>query len=216
MKDFDYDVKQKKDVARSVKNRVGKRKGCSLPSDGLTDAQWRRRNSEIQSVNLNKPISYEQFKLLHRDLQEEYIQKIIDTYEIGITVISTVLFGLGRSSLAMYMRSHGLKCSGRKGPAKADKLERFVRFCNSEPEEPQAETEETVELPETAGDAVKALEDHVWITEQAPKADGVVASWSFVFESVDDLSQIVKLISNLPIPQHARVSISCIGPEDRT
>lgn len=209
MTDFDFDVKEKKNIARSAKNRVGKRKGCSLPSDHLTDAQKRRLNGEITSVNMNEPISWERFKLLSTDLQQEYVQHLIDTYGIGNTVISENLFGLGRSSLTMHLHTNGINVTGRKGPANALNIERFMKFCRGETEQPQEETA----TQETVEEAKNALMDAGWVAPApAPKSEGTLSCWNFTFENVDDMREIVKLISNLPIPKKARVVISAYVP----
>lgn len=202
MTDFDFDVKEKKNIARSAKNRVGKRKGCSLPSDHLTEAQKRRLNGEIASVNMNEPISWERFKLLPTDLQQEYVQNLIDTYGIGNSMISENLFGLGRSSLTAHLHTNGINVTGRKGPAKALNIERFVKFCRGETEEAQ----ESEEQPEPKAEQKQEA------AFPAPKSDGNLTSWDFTFENVSDMCEIVKLISNLPIPKNARVIIQAYAP----
>lgn len=82
LSDFDYDVMQKKRIASNARHRVcgSKSKFCGLPSDHLTPAQWRKRNGEVKTMNLNQPMSWQAFKDMPNDLQKEYIQKCVDTF----------------------------------------------------------------------------------------------------------------------------------------
>ena len=82
LSDFDYDVMQKKRIASNARRRVcgSKSKFCGLPSDHLTPAQWRKRNGEVKTMNLNQPMSWQAFKDMPNDLQKEYIQKCVDTF----------------------------------------------------------------------------------------------------------------------------------------
>lgn len=82
LSDFDYDVMQKKRIASNARRRVcgSKSKFCGLPSDHLTPAQWRKKNGEVKTMNLNQPMSWQTFKDMPNDLQKEYIQKCVDTF----------------------------------------------------------------------------------------------------------------------------------------
>lgn len=88
MKDIEYmlkrDAKEKKSIGRGARARVNgsKTKYCGLPSDHLTAAQWKRRNSMVYTYNLNAPMSYDQFKKLPDDLKREYITRLQKLYAV--------------------------------------------------------------------------------------------------------------------------------------
>ena len=69
MNDFDYEVKQKKDIARSAAHRVcgSKSTKCDLPSDHLTAAQKRALSGPVESYNLSGPMSWAEFKRMPED-----------------------------------------------------------------------------------------------------------------------------------------------------
>ena len=53
---FVQDSKEKKAIGRGARHRVrgSKSKRCSLPSDGMTHAQWKRSNGPVITYNLTK------------------------------------------------------------------------------------------------------------------------------------------------------------------
>lgn len=110
MNDFDYDVLQKKRLgygARHMK-RGSKSRRCSLPSDHLTAAQLKGRNGPVNTYNLEKPMTWEDFKAMPKDLQQSYIASLQSRFGVGTTTISKELFGLSAVSLRQHMTRHGL------------------------------------------------------------------------------------------------------------
>jgi len=82
MRDFDYDCMVKKRIAsnaRRMKNG-SKSKKCSLGSDNLTEAQWKKKNGSVNVMNLSKPMTYKEVKALPADLQKEYVNKLLDKF----------------------------------------------------------------------------------------------------------------------------------------
>lgn len=116
MNDFDYDCMLKKRLARNDahKKRGSKSRKCSLPSDHLTPKQWRERCGAVMSVCLNRPVSWSDFKLLSRDLQEEYIRGLLDTYHINTTSLAE-MFGLNVSTIRRYFAERNLNIKFRVG-----------------------------------------------------------------------------------------------------
>lgn len=78
MNDFDFEVKEKKRIARGAYNRKrgSRSRKCTLPSDYLSAAQKKGLNGEMAIYNLSKPMSYATFKIMPEDLQREYIDKL--------------------------------------------------------------------------------------------------------------------------------------------
>lgn len=117
MNDFDYDVSQKKKLARNAKYRKSTkgRKGCTLPHELLTKKERDKLNGEIYSVNLNAPISWDDFKALTPTLQEEYLQHLMNCFGIGLNPIGEDMFGLSQNVLNNWVRRHGIKLNLRTG-----------------------------------------------------------------------------------------------------
>lgn len=93
MTDFDYDVYQKKSLARSAahKKNGSKSKKCSLPSDYLTNKELKERNGTVLQYNLNAPMTWKVFKSLDDDIQTEYINSLIEKYHIGMNEFCKML-----------------------------------------------------------------------------------------------------------------------------
>ena len=60
MNDFDYDIVQKKRVARGAFAHVNRKRGkCRLPSDYLTAAQKKEMNGAVKTYNITRPMPLE-------------------------------------------------------------------------------------------------------------------------------------------------------------
>lgn len=76
MNDFDYDALQKKRLARSDRCRKRSTHKCTLPSDYLTPTERKRRNGEMKTYNLSKPMTYAEFLAMPDDLQAQYLRSL--------------------------------------------------------------------------------------------------------------------------------------------
>ena len=144
MNDFDYDVMQKKRIASGARHRVNGSKTtyCGLPSDRLTPAQWRKKNGEVKTVFLNRPMSWKEFRNLAKDLQEEYIQKTVATFGCSMVDFAKI-FGVHVATVQSYFKEQGLG-NGlfTKGNRIGSRRTAFVEWLNgSEQEERPADCE---------------------------------------------------------------------------
>lgn len=83
MHDFDWDVVQKKRIANSARRMKNgsKSKMCSLPSDHMTPAEWRRRNGPVSTYKLDAPMSWYDFNQMPDDLKVKYIKNLRELYK---------------------------------------------------------------------------------------------------------------------------------------
>lgn len=93
MNDFDYDVMQKKRIARGAWNRKcgSKSKRCSLPSDKLTKKQWKERCGQVMSYEFGKPMVWKEFKEMPKHIQKEYIENLIQKFSITAADLARML-----------------------------------------------------------------------------------------------------------------------------
>ena len=166
MNDFDFDVMTKKRIARGAAARKcgSKSRRCTLPSDYLTDAQKKARNGKMSTYNLSKPMTYEQFKLMPRDLQREYLLKLRNDMHASARVIAQ-MFGCSYETVRVVIRDLGINTGGKKIYMNLDQLMRWNNWLSgdaantpvavTEPEtEPETETE-----AETISAAAEETED---------------------------------------------------------
>lgn len=114
--DFTYDCWQKKQLAQQARHRKrgSKSRKCSLPSDSLTKKQWKERNGKTLSINLNQPTSWEIFKEVSKQTQEEYLNHLLAVYGANATSLATMFHvqphTIRRFIQANIVRSEDTKC----------------------------------------------------------------------------------------------------------
>lgn len=110
MNEFDYEVKQKKDLARSAAHRVcgSKSTKCDLPSDHLTEAQKRALSGPVESYNLGGPMKWAEFKRLPDDLKKQYLTNLRDTYRASDDMLG-MMFGVTGQAVYKLRSALGVK-----------------------------------------------------------------------------------------------------------
>lgn len=133
MNDFDYEVMQKKRIARGAAHmkRGSKSKKCSLPSDHLTPAQWKRRNGPVSTYKLDAPVSWDTFKEMPIDLQITYLRNLQELYRANDKMLAD-MFHVHFSHIAKYRAALGVHAIGGKvsGEAKERRDAMWAAFCN--------------------------------------------------------------------------------------
>ena len=190
MNDFDYEVKQKKDIARSAAHRVcgSKSSKCDLPSDHLTAAQKRALNGPVESVNLTEPMDWTTFKTLPETLQVEYMKFLRAEYQASDAMMGK-MFGVSDATVNLRRNALGVKSAG-KGyqPTRAIK-QRWREFI-----EPTVETEET----ETAAEEPTPVPQEA---PEAPAAKPVLSQFSVDFVDIRSWEELYAVLKQFPAPK---------------
>lgn len=185
MTDFDFDCLERKRISYGARHRKrgSKSRACSLPSDYLTKKQWKERNGPCMTMNLNKPMRWEEFKNLSDGMQSEYLQHITDTFKVGRSKIASDLFGCTSDTLKKYVDSRGLdvvfhSASGSKPRDQVEAWREFlgITVCennqNDDAEEPKP---------------MEDLGDHPDVRTQTMRMSGA----SISFDGVLDLQMVL-------------------------
>lgn len=229
MNDFDFDVMQKKRIANNAARmkRGSKSKKCSLPSDHLTPAQWKRRNGPVSTYSLNQPMDWETFKSLPTDIQQSYIDILQSRFNVPTATISKELFGKTGPAMKALVEKNGLKYIRMKGrnmtseereawehwlnPEKCEEShENVMEKCEMLPEEP-----EMVQHPDELFDPKPVAEEAPAVEETKSPLKEFVGP-TIVYEedikplSLDELTAVftgvfspttfLDWVSRLPIP----------------
>lgn len=148
MTDFEYEIKEKKRIARGAFNRKGgsRSKSCSLPSDNMTDAQWKKRNGKIMSYDLKQPMNWTQFTDMPIEIQEEYLRRLSDKYHVTIRCLAD-LFGTSWDTVRRHLKTNHPWMKFKRGNTMSDEDKAgFAEFlCGTQPE--QVEPLDTEEPP---------------------------------------------------------------------
>lgn len=177
MNDFDYDVLQKKRLARNAlaKKNGSRSKKCTLPSDYLTAKQWKERNGEVVTVKMNRPIDWKSFKKLSHSLQVEYLDKQIKEYGCNAQDMAK-MFGVNPSTFFSYYYRNNLKASfarGSKGMSK-EQRERWELFLAG-----------VSDVQAHSVDEVEAVEEPIVVEPEEP----VAAEPAKIVDGIKGLSQ---------------------------
>ena len=176
---FHQEVRQKKTTSYGAfhKKNGARSKKCNFPHDYLTKKELLKMNSEPITYDLKKFYSYEEFKKFPKDIAIAYLQRITDTYHIGVRSIATIMFDVSFSTLDTYLRNHLIydnvkwnSFSGRKGATYSAQLRHDVEESRKAEtpkpvEEPAEET--VVELPVD----ISIEEPAVEVIEEKPKSN---------------------------------------------
>ena len=109
---------EKKVIARSARNKVT-HTGCKLPSDYMTKKEKMAMNGEVMTMEMNKPVKYQAFKLWPADLQKEYLENLVKTFGVGLDDVGEMM-GCHVNTFRQFARSRGLRdvFPTRKSPTK--------------------------------------------------------------------------------------------------
>ena len=156
MSDFEFDCMKKRQLAGQAKyrKRGSKSKKCSLPSDGMTNKQWKERCGPVITYNPNKPMVWEDFKKLPDHIQAEYITNL--QHKFGVTAVDLgKMFGVQPLTVRKHADANNLGVEFPRGHAmSAAKKAEWDKFVCPEQDEPAFLDDECEESPveEPVGD----------------------------------------------------------------
>ena len=149
MSDFEFDCMKKKQLAGQAKyrKRGSKSKKCSLPSDGMTNKQWKERCGPVITYNPNKPMVWEDFKKLPDHIQAEYITNL--QHKFGVTAVDLgKMFGVQPLTVRKHADANNLGVEFPRGHAmSAAKKAEWDKFVCPEQDEPAFLDDECEEWP---------------------------------------------------------------------
>jgi hypothetical protein len=132
MNDFDYDVMQKKRIARMAKYRKGgsKSKKCPMSTDYMTRKQWEERCGEVHTYVMNEPKSWEQFKELPTNIQKEYLTHLVQNYNANATSLA-MMFGVRPLTVRRHIETNQLGLTFKVGNSmNADQKAKWQEFLS--------------------------------------------------------------------------------------
>lgn len=134
MTDFEYDCLQKKRLANQARYRKNgsKSKKCSLPSDRLTNKQWKERCGAVMNYSFGSPINWENFKQMPERIQAEYITNLQKKYNATATDLAK-MFGVKPLTVTRHVISKNLSVTFHRGKSMtALQKDAWLKFLNPE------------------------------------------------------------------------------------
>lgn len=139
MNDFDYDVMQKKRIARMAqyRKRGSKSKKCPMSTDYMTRKQWEERCGEVHTYDMNEPKSWEQFKEMPVDIQREYLNYLVENYNVNATSLGT-MFNIRPLTVRRHIETNNLGLTFKVGNSmNAAQKEKWKSFLSKEDTTPE-------------------------------------------------------------------------------
>ena len=143
---------EKKKIARSSHNRkthCGKGGRVKFPSDYLSKKELKAMNGDVKSYNLNRPMTWKEFRSMPQDLQIMYIKKLRNEFGVPDIVLCKVM-GICKSSFSRAMSDLNLslgKSAGAKSKQWLDseKSSKFYEYWNKFSKKDESIKEENIE-----------------------------------------------------------------------
>lgn len=191
MNAFDAEVRERKRLASNARHKKNgsKSKRCSLPTDHMTEKQWKERCGQVMEYKLNEPIPWAVFKAYPKDIQEMYIQNMVDKYHVTASDLGR-LFGCHYGTVSRFCQKHGLQvpfAAGRRmSPEEKTAFQRLLA------QEGPEETDGGAGF-EAASDAEDFPEDTT-LLRSSPMA---MRSFSLSFEGAYDPAMVLNSLSSI-------------------
>ena len=151
---------EKKKIAHSSYNRkthCGKGGRVKFPSDYLSKKELKAMNGDVKSYNLNRPMTWKEFRSMPQDLQIMYIKKLRNEFGVPDSILAKSM-GVCKSTFSETMRD--LKLSlGKSAGAKSrqwmdsEKSFKFSEYWN------RFKNKEDVVEEDGVGDEAKIVEE---------------------------------------------------------
>lgn len=209
MNEFDWDVVQKKRIARGARYTNVKKPGCTLPSDSLTAGQIKKLHGEVKTVKMDEPITWEEWKALPKDLATEYYNGIIDRFQVGQPAIAKMM-GTSQGTLSKWIQLNELKVKKLFAPTGRDNMKTFIDWYKPSKAEFNTVSVTTTEV--LPSNPIKETSK-----EKTPQSgtQSVKTAWlenyHFKWSEVTSWNEIVTFVKNLPLPEHGYVELIVTG-----
>lgn len=103
---FYADIAQKKRVGYGAKHKKNgsKSRQCNLSTDRIMKGAWQKMNGPTFTYQLDKFYTWEEFLGLPVDIQVEYLNRLMEKWQVGQRAIEAILFGKGSGAIANLMK----------------------------------------------------------------------------------------------------------------
>ena len=180
---FIADIKEKNSTKSGAYHRINgsKSKRCTLPSDRLTPAQLKRRNSPVESIKLNKPCTYAELKTVTPSLQFLYLDHLVHEYKARRVDLLTMLCISNTCLTKLQKRLPGKLIFQGKARQPSPEWQAFITGFAPEVEatapipEPEPEPQAADPGPVTLGPEL--LAGSVTLVATLPELQEVLAQW---------------------------------------
>lgn len=129
MTDYEMEIRDKKRLAVNARRRKcgSKSTYCGLPSDHMTAKQWKERCGKVMTYQMNKPMTWEEFRAMPDDLQRQYLTGLRKTFSVTQGDLAD-MFGVVPKTVARYLDEHHIDLGFVRGKRKSPKQDDLFRL----------------------------------------------------------------------------------------
>lgn len=164
---YRQDIKEKKSAGRGAfyKKNGSKSKKCSLPSDFMSRKEIKKLSGECNSWSMKEFYSYKEFKKMPDDLALQYVNSLINRFNIGIGIISEDVMGCTSMALKNNLKSRGVLEYVNKSPSGGAASKGRIAIADAMSKakrEKEIKMEEPVEVAQTESEPIPLPEPRVF------------------------------------------------------
>lgn len=207
---FQQTNKERAILKRSAAHKINgsKSRKCKLGVDYMSKKEIEKQHGPVESWNLNKFYSYQEFKFMPDDIQIEYLNHLIEKYHVGLQSISLYVFGLSATALSAYLSRKEIldKITVRGNRVRSShKSIDLLKQAIAQKDNPQEHIDAAASVEDINEETTASLNPYV-VSIPKPKIESKTFSTTYIGEKIDIES--LYLIQSMFKDSKIRVSIT--------
>lgn len=207
---FQQTNKERAILKRSAAHKINgsKSRKCKLGVNYMSKKEIEKQHGPVESWNLNKFYSYQEFKFMPDDIQIEYLNHLIEKYHVGLQSISLYVFGLSATALSTYLSRKEIldKITVRGNRVRSShKSIDLLKQAIVQKDNPQEHIDAAASVEDINEETTASLNPYV-VPIPKPKIESKTFSTTYIGEKIDIES--LYLIQSMFKDSKIRVSIT--------
>lgn len=130
---FSEAIKEKRGMVNGARHTKGKTKRNGTPRDiNVSAKEYKEKCGQVQKFSMNMPMSIDSFNELPKDLQKEYLERLIGTFQMNKSIIGKML-NVTPASVTTIMKIAGVKTSLKAGRVPQKTQDLWNNFFSRDP-----------------------------------------------------------------------------------
>lgn len=130
---FRESVKEKKGMVNGARHTKGKVKRNGTPRDlDVSAKEYKKKCGQVQKFSINMPMNIDRYNELPKDLQKEYLERLIETFKMNKSIIGKML-NVTPASVATIMKIAGVKTDFKAGRVPQKTQDLWNNFFSRDP-----------------------------------------------------------------------------------
>ena len=207
---FQQTNKERAILKRSAAHKINgsKSRKCKLGVDYMSKKEIEKQHGPVESWNLNKFYSYQEFKFMPDDIQIEYLNHLIEKYHVGLQSISLYVFGLSATALSAYLSRKEIRdkitVRGNRVRSSHKSID-LLKQAIAQKDNPQEHIDAAASVEDINEETTASLNPYV-VPIPKPKIESKTFSTTYIGEKID--IEGLYLIQSMFKDSKIRVSIT--------